>query len=82
VIVRGNKMEKGPESENRSAAIVIGAEGVTQPTREILIDNNVFRNDSGGQTMFVNNLTATEATLTGNKLSGPVKPLGGDGKVR
>jgi len=82
VIIRGNKMEKGPESENRSAAIVIGAEGITQPTREILIDNNVFRNDSGGQTMFVNNLTATEAVLTGNKLSGPVKPLGGDGKVR
>ncbi len=82
LVVRGNTLEKGPHAENRSAAIVIGAEGVTQPTREITIENNTFRNDVGSQTIFVNNITATDAMLTGNKFSGPVKPLSGDGKVR
>jgi hypothetical protein len=81
VVVRGNTIEKGPNAENHSAAIVIGAEGVTQPTREIIIENNTFRNDGPWETAFVNNLTATEAVLRGNKLSGPVKPLKGDGQV-
>ena len=33
------------------------------------------------ETIFVNNQTATEALLSGNQLSGPVKPLRGDGHV-
>jgi hypothetical protein len=81
LIVRGNKMQKGPEAENHSSAIMIGSEGVTQPTREITIENNTFRNDGSWQTAFVNNLTATEAMLKGNTLSGRVTPLSGDGKV-
>ena len=81
LIVRDNTMEKGPEAENHSAAIVIGSEGVKQATPEITITNNTFRNDGGWQTAFVNNLTATDAMLRGNKLSGSVKPLSGDGKV-
>ena len=81
LIVRGNTMQKGPEAENHSAAIVIGSEGVAQPTREIVIENNNFRNDGGWNTFFVNNMTATDAMLKGNTLTGAVKPLNGDGKV-
>ena len=81
LVVRGNAIEKGPQAENHSAAIVLGAEGVTQPTREITIENNTFRNDGPWETAFVNNLTATPAMLRGNQFSGPVKPLRGDGQV-
>ena len=81
LIVRNSTLEKGPEAENHSAAIVIGSEGVKQPTPEITIANNTFRNDGDWQTAFVRNLTATDATLRGNKLSGSVKPLSGDGSV-
>lgn len=81
VVVRGSKLEKGPKSENHTAAIIIGAEGVTQPTREILVERNSFRNDGDYRTIFVDNLTATEAVLRGNTLSGPVTPLAGDGAV-
>ena len=82
VVVRDNRMEKGPGAGNHSAAIVIGAEGVTQPTREILIQGNTFRNDGSYSTFFVKNMTATGAVLTGNRLSGSVRPLNGDGSVR
>jgi parallel beta helix pectate lyase-like protein len=81
VLVRGNTIEKGPKAENHSSVIMIGAEGITHPTREITVENNTFRNDGPWETAFVNNLTATEAVLRGNQLSGPVKPLRGDGQV-
>jgi hypothetical protein len=81
VVVRDSTMEKGPKSENHTAAIMIGAEGVTQPTKEITVVNNTFRNDGNYRTVFVDNLTATEAMLKDNRLSGPVKPLQGDGQV-
>lgn len=81
VVIRGNTIEKGPKAENHSGAIVIGAEGVTRPTPEITIEDNTFRNDGDWDTAFVNNLTATEAILRGNKLSGQVQPLRGDGRV-
>lgn len=83
LIVRGNTIEKGPKADNHSAAIVIGSEGITQPTPEIVVANNSFRNDGDYATTFVNNLTATPAQLSGNRLagSGPVAPLKGDGQV-
>ncbi len=83
VIVRDSKITKGPNAENHTAAIMIGSEGVTQMTPEIVVANNVFRNDGSYPTIFVSNLTATEAQLTGNTISGagPVRPLKGDGKV-
>lgn len=65
LVVRNSTLEKGPHAENHSAAIVIGAEGVSQPTREITIENNTFRNDGSWNTLFVRNLTATEAMLRG-----------------
>jgi len=82
LIVRDNTLEKGPKSENHKAAIAIGAEGVTRPTPEITITNNNFRNDGNYETALVWNLTATRATLRGNKLAGSVIPLNGDGTVQ
>jgi len=79
-VIRDNTMEKGPMAENRSAAISIGAEGVTQATREVLIENNTFRNTGSYDTTFVLNATATEAVLRGNRISGRAKPLRGDAR--
>jgi parallel beta helix pectate lyase-like protein len=80
--VRDNTLEKGPKAENHTAAIAIGAEGVTHPTPEIMITNNNFRNDGDYDTALVWNGTATPAALKGNKLSGSVVPLKGDGTVQ
>lgn len=82
LIVRDTVMQKGPKAENRSAFIMIGAEGVNQPTRELLIENNQAINTGSYDTFMVVNLTATEAILKGNKLTGRVKPLRGDGEVQ
>lgn len=82
VLVRDTTMQKGPKAENHTTAIMIGAEGVNQPTREILIENNTMINTGDYQTFMVVNLTATEAMLKGNKLTGPVQALKGDGEVR
>ncbi|MBC7799206.1 MAG: right-handed parallel beta-helix repeat-containing protein [Gemmatimonadaceae bacterium] len=81
LIVRDNTMEKGPVAENRSTAISIGAEGVDQPTRELLIENNTFNNAGSYDTLFVTNLTATDAVVRANRITGRAKPLRGDGQV-
>ncbi len=81
LLVRGNNIQKGPNAENHTCAIMIGAEGITQPSRELRIENNVFKNTGDFDTFFVVNRTATEVELIGNKLSGRVKPLQGDGSV-
>ncbi len=82
LIVRGNTIVKGPNAENHTAAIMIGSEGVDQPTSEITVENNTFRNDGSFPTIFVDNLTATEAQVVNNRISGNgVTPLKGDGKV-
>ena len=81
VVVRGCTIEKGPKSENHTGAIVIGMEGVTQPTREIIVENNSFRVDGGYTSYLVYNQTATDAELRGNRLSGSARPLHGDGEV-
>src|SRR5437868_15443076 len=82
LIVRDNTLEKGPKVENHTAAIAIGAEGVTHPTPEITITNNNFRNDGNYETTLLWNLTATPAKLKGNKLSGPAIALKGDGSTQ
>lgn len=81
VVVRDSTLEKGPQSENRSGAIMVGMEGVNQPTREITIENNTFRNAGSYDTFFVVNNTATDAMLRANRISGRAKPLRGDGEV-
>ena len=82
VVVRGNTMEKGPRSGNHTAAIAIGMEGVDQATPEITVTGNRFTNDGDYRTAFVDNVTATEATLRNNTLHGPVDALKGDGSTR
>lgn len=81
LVIEGSTLEKGPNAGNHSAAIVIGEEGVNQPTDQIIVRNNVFTNDMQQPTTFVRNLTATEAQLSGNKLVGKVRPLEGDGST-
>ena len=81
LIMENNVLEKGPKCTNHSAAVVIGAEGVTQRTAEISIKGNKFTNDQTIETIFVKNMTATEALLVGNTLKGKVVPLSGDGSV-
>jgi Right handed beta helix region len=81
LLVRGNTMVKGRKAENRTCAIMIGAEGVNQPTRDIKIENNRFRNEGDYDTVFVENRTAEDAMLTGNKIEGRAKALRGDGVV-
>ena len=81
LVVRNNMINKGPKSENHGSIISIGAEGVTQPTRELLVENNKVNNAGSWATALLNNLTATEAMVRGNKLTGQIKPLQGDGQV-
>ena len=81
VVMTGNVIEKGPNNQNHTAAVMIGAEGVSQPTPELVFKNNVFTND-GPPTAFVKNITATPAQLIGNTFKGnTIKPLIGDGTV-
>jgi hypothetical protein len=82
LIVARNKMQKGKHSENQGNTIMIGSEGVTQPTDAITIQANNFTNDQDRPTNFVTNRTATPADLSGNVFKGRVVPLEGDGKVR
>jgi len=82
VMLRGNTMEKGPQTGNQTAAIMIGAEGVSLATPAIVVADNRFRNDGTVRTTFVENRTGTPAQLSNNRLTGPVDPLKGPGTVR
>jgi hypothetical protein len=81
VVLRDTKIEKGPKSENHTAALMIGEEGVNQRTKEITVENNTFQVDGDYSSFLVENMTATEAHLKGNKLLGNAKALHGDGDV-
>jgi len=81
VLIRGNRLEKGPHSGNR-AAIAIGTERLDQPTPSIVIEANHFENDSTRRAVFVRNDTASSAELTRNVLVGDVRALTGPGKVQ
>lgn len=81
LVVSGNTLSKGPKAENHSAAISIGAEGVTNPTPEVIIEGNTFENAGDYDTIFVNNVSATRASLKTNTFKGRVLPLKGDGNV-
>ncbi len=81
LIMRHNILQKGANTSNRGTAVMIGAEGVLQPSRELIFEDNVFTNKTGRTTVFVNNLTATEVVLKGNTLHGQVRALKGDGQV-
>lgn len=82
VLIRGNRLQKGPRSEQRGAAIAVAAEGVNRPTPSIRVENNVFEASGGYPTTFVVNFSATPAALHGNRISGGARPLLGIGAVR
>jgi hypothetical protein len=82
LVMTNNVLEKGANASNHGTAISIGAEGVTHRTTELTISGNKFTNDQDRETVFVRNLTATEAVLTGNTFKGKVIPLVGDGTVK
>ncbi len=81
VLLRGNRLSKGPRSANRSTAISIGAEGADRPTPEIRIESNLFTLEGGYRPVFVTNHTATPALLRGNSLPPTVSPLRGNGRI-
>lgn len=81
LLLRKDVIEKGPQSENRSAAVSIGEESNHNPTAELTIDRNSFTYDGPGLTTFVRNLTTTAAHLANNHLVGAVVPLSGPGTV-
>ncbi len=79
-VIADNRLEKGPHTQNPATAIMIGAEGVSQPTDQLVFRNNLLVNDEGRPTTFVHNVTATPAQLIGNTLRGAaVRPFEGDG---
>ncbi len=82
VVMRDNHIEKGPLSQNHTAALMIGEDGVSQPTPEITVQHNTFLVEGNYNSFLVNNLTATNAVLVGNVLEGNAKALHGDGSVK
>ncbi len=84
ILISGNRLEKGPRSENRGVAIAIGAEQDNHRNPEGAIDirDNDFVNNTGGPTVFVRNFLSSSARLQNNKLGGgAVTPLLGSGAV-
>ena len=82
LVVRGNKLEKGPNSENPKVAIAIGEESVRQPTDEIIVERNVLKNDGNYETALIWNVTKTPVMLSANTLIGPIVPIKGEDEVR
>lgn len=82
VIMEGNVLEKGRLSHNPGTAIAIGAEGMKNPTTKLLFTQNRFSSHLPGTTVFVRNLTNTEAVLVKNQIVGKVTPLAGKGSVQ
>ncbi|MBV8616000.1 MAG: right-handed parallel beta-helix repeat-containing protein [Acetobacteraceae bacterium] len=79
-VIAGNRLEKGPRSQNPATVIMVGAEGVSQPTERLVFRDNTLVNDEGRPTTFVHNVTATPAELQGNTFrGGVVRPFEGDG---
>lgn len=82
LLLLDNDLAKGPQSDNPAAAVVIGAEGMRRPTRELRIEGNRFENRMSRNTVFVQNRSPVPAQLSGNRLTGRVTPLAGPGTTR
>jgi hypothetical protein len=82
VILRDTRIQKGPRSENHTAALAIGAEGITRMTPEIIVENTRFLVEGDYHSYLVYNLTTTEAKLKGNILQGHAQALRGAGVVK
>ena len=73
VLIQGNRLGKGPRTENPTAAIMLGAEGVTNRTTDIRITDNRFENAIGRPTALVENRTGAPVQMSGNTTTGPVE---------
>lgn len=80
LLMAGNTLEKGPRTQNPTAAVSIGEEGGNRPNSEIVIKANTFTND-GPPTVFVHNASKTPAQLSGNVVNGPARLLVGPGSA-
>ena len=81
VLMENNVLQKGRLTSNSGAAVVIGAEGVKHPTPRLMFKKNRFSSRLDSVTIFVRNLTNTDAILEGNQIFGGVAPLSGKGSV-
>jgi hypothetical protein len=81
VLLRDNNVQKGPRSENHSAAFMIGAEGVDQPTPAIVVEHNSVVVEGGYRSYLVDNRTTTPAVLKNNTLRGGAAALRGPGSL-
>ena len=82
LVITDSTLRKGPKTSNRRAAVIVGAEGVTQPTREITVRGTRFEATGRAPAGFLVNMTATEAVLAGNVIRGVDRALIGDGVVQ
>lgn len=80
LLMTGNTLQKGPHTQNPSAAVTIGEEGGKRAPAPIVISGNSFRND-GPRTVFVRNATKSIAELRDNVVAGPMQVLSGPGSV-
>lgn len=81
VLIRGNKLRKGPLTQNNDAAIMIGVDPGHHPTKGMRVEDNVFRNDAPKPAALVENRTTTPVILRRNRLTGQVVRLRGPGSV-
>jgi hypothetical protein len=82
VLVRDNQFEKGQRSANHTAAVMIGAEGVTQPTPDIIAERNTLIVEGNYRSFLIDNRTSARTLSRGNILRGNAMALLGDGTVQ
>jgi hypothetical protein len=80
--IRGNRIEKGPRSQNPTTIVAIGEESGDNPGLGYTVEDNQVRSDTAGLTIFVRNRSPHPALLRGNVLSGLIVPLTGAGQVK
>jgi hypothetical protein len=82
LLARGNRIHKGPRSDNPKSVIILGEEGATLPPGNILIEDNILTVDGLSDVVFVRNNTQVTASLVRNKIPSNVQPLLGPGTTR
>jgi hypothetical protein len=77
--IRDNTIQQGPKTDNSQAIIAIGEEGRWHnggrfnPSRGIVIESNMFQNNTRKKTNFIWNRGLDPVTLRDNRFSGPGK---------
>jgi hypothetical protein len=71
-LIRRNRLEKGPKSDNQNAAIAIGEEGLVYQPAKVLVEQNTFVNVGAYSTAFVWSPLPTPPVLRNNRIRGRV----------